>query len=78
MSQHHKAGLLEHARRHYGGLGALEIKNGHMGAYGVFEATIVLTTTTERIFFAAYHGGGALGMTEGRREPLEQLPLFAN
>lgn len=73
---YHEQEILNHAKRHIGGRGDIRIQNGTMGPRGLYEATVILTTRNERVFYHGFHGGAVVGMTESRHENLNQLPLF--
>jgi hypothetical protein len=72
-----RSAIQEHADKYLGLLGKVELKNGHEEANGIYSATVVLTRTDCVEYYAAFAGGGAVGMIKIRSEPLPSLPLFA-
>ncbi len=72
-----KSAIQKHADKHLGHLGKIEIRNGHAEAHGIYGATVVLTREDSVEYYAAFAGGGAIGMTWTRTEPLPQLPILA-
>ena len=45
---------------------------------GLYEAQIRITTPTEIHHWTAWVDGGGVAFTNGRTEPLDQMPLFGS
>ena len=73
-----KTAILRHARERLAGLGKIEIRDGHFGAYGIYEATVVLTSADKVEYYHACANSSAVGLVKARTEKLPELPLFSH
>ena len=56
----------------------IEIKDGCSSAYGVYEATGVLTCSDRIVYYQAYADSSAVGLVKARTEKLPELPPFGH
>ena len=72
------AAILRHARCRLAGLGKIEIRDGHPGAYGIYEATVVLTCADKVEYYHACASSSAVSLVKARTAKLPELPLFSH
>lgn len=69
------AGTIAH-RSDWDGLGKIGIRDGYGGAYGIYEATVVLTCADRTQYHRACANGSAVSFNKAHTDGSLDLPLF--
>ena len=71
------AGMIDH-RSDWNGLGKIEIGDGYGGAYGIYEAAVVLTCADRINYHRAGANGSAVSLNKAHTVKLLDLPLSSH